>query len=61
MRSQEKRFAPFSRESRVAFLKRLRRTGTRLHSAFINNNLKDMKVRCQRMVAAGGGHSEEGR
>ena len=61
MRSQVKRFAPSSRESRVAFLKRLRRPATRLPSAFINNNLKDMTVRCQRTVAAGGGHIEKGR
>ena len=61
MRSQVKRFAPSSRESRFAFLKRLRRPATRLPTAFINNYLKDMTVRCQRMVAAGGGHIEEGR
>ena len=61
MRAQGKRFAPSFRESRVAFLKRLRRTATRLRSSFINNSLENMKVRCQRLVAARGGHIEEGR
>jgi len=61
MRAQEKGFAPSFRESLVAFLKRLRRTATRLPSSFINNSLKNMNVRCQRLVAARGGHIEEGR
>ena len=61
MRSQEKRFTPSFRESRVAFLRRLRRTAMRLPSLFINNNIKNMKIRCQRLVAAEGGHIEEGR
>ena len=60
MRSQEKRFLPSFRESRVAFLKRLRRTAMRLPAAFINSSLKNMKVRCQRLAAAKGGHFEEG-
>ena len=60
MRAQEKRFLPSFRESRVAFLKPLRRTAMRLLSPFINNNLKNMKVRCQRLGAAKRGHFEEG-
>ena len=60
MRAQEKRFLLSFRESRVAFLKRLRRTAMRLPSPFINNNLKNMKVRWQRLGAAQGGHFEEG-
>ena len=61
MRSQEKRFARSFSESRAAFLRRLRRTATRLTSVFINNTIKNMKIRCQRLVAARGGHIEEGR
>ena len=60
MRAQEKRFLPSFRESRVAFLKPLRRTAMRLLSPFINNNLKNMKVCSQRLGAAKGGHFEEG-
>ena len=60
MRRQEKRFAPSFRESRGAFLKRLRRTAMRLPSSFVNASIKNMKVRCQRLAAAGGGHFEEG-
>ena len=60
MRAQEKRFSPSFRESRPAFLKRLRRTALRLPSSFVNDSLTNMKVRCQRLVAAKGGHIEEG-
>ena len=60
MRAQEKRFLPSFREARVAFLKRLRRTAMRLPSSFINRSLKNMKIRCQRLAAAKGGHFEEG-
>ena len=61
MRAQEKRFSPSFRESRPAFLKRLRRTALRLPSSFVNDSLTNMKIRCQRLVAAEGGHIEEGR
>ena len=61
MRRQEKHFAPDFRESRTCFLKRLRRTAMRLPSSFINASSMNMKVRCQRLVAAQGGHFEEGR
>lgn len=60
MRHQEKRFAPSFRESRKAFLTRLRRTAMRLPPSFISPSLKNMKVRCQRLEAAEGGHFEEG-
>ena len=60
MRCQEKRFAPSFRESRKAFLQRCRRTAIRLPSSFINSSLKSMKIRCQRLAAARGGHFEEG-
>ena len=61
MRRQEKHFAPDIRECRTCFLKRLRRTAMRLPSSFINASSMNMKVRCQRLVAAQGGHFEEGR
>ena len=60
MRRQEKSFAPSFRESRAAFKSRLRRTAKRLPSWFINNSMKNMKVRCERLKAAEGGHFEEG-
>ena len=30
-------------------------------SSFVNDSLMNMKIRCQRLVAAEGGHIEEGR
>ena len=60
VRAQEKRFAPALREPCFAFLKRLRRTALRLLCSFINSSLKNMRIRCQRLAAAKGGHFEEG-
>ena len=60
MRNQEKRFRPDYRESRKCFLARLRRTALRLPASFINKSILNMKVRCQRLLAAEGGHIEEG-
>ena len=60
IRAQEKRFPPTFRESCSAFLKRLRRTALRLLCSFINSNLKNMGIRCQRLAATKGGHFEEG-
>ena len=56
MRAQEKCFQPAFRESRLAFLKRLRRTALRLLCSFINSSLKNIRIRCQRLAAAKGGH-----
>ena len=60
MRRQEKWFALFSREARKAFLARLRRTALRLPSTFINPRISNMQDRCKRLLAAVGGHIEEG-
>ena len=60
VRAQEKRFPPAFREPCLAFLKRLRRTALRLLCSFINSSLKNMRIRCQRLAAAKGGHFEEG-
>ena len=60
MREQEKKFPASKRESRVAFLNRLRRTALRLTTEQVSNAVGDMKRRCARLLAAGGGHIEEG-
>ena len=60
MRAQEKKFAEGKRETRHAFLRRLRRTALSLPSSVIQAAVGDMKRRCERLVAAGGGHIEEG-
>ena len=60
MCAQEKRFPPVFRESCPALLKRLRRTALRLLCSFINPSLNNMRIRCQRLAAAKGGHFEEG-
>ena len=61
MRRQEKRLRPSFRESRVAFMRRLRRTALRLPATFINSSMRKMKVHCERLRDAEGGHFEEGR
>ena len=61
MRRQEKRFALSFRESRAAFMKRLRATAMRLPSAFIKTSVKSMKKRCGRLEEEEeGGHFQEG-
>ena len=60
MRARGGRFPPAFRESRPAFLKRLHRTALRLPCSFISSSLKNMRIRCQRLAAAKGGHFEEG-
>ena len=60
MRMQEKRMPPSKRESRVDFLRRLKRTALRLPSAFSDASMKQMRKRCQRLRDAKGGHFEEG-
>ena len=60
MRIQEQKFPAGKRESRAAFLARLRRTALRLPPAQIAAAVGDMKRRCTRLVAAAGFHIEEG-
>ena len=60
MRAQESRWHHGKKESREQYLVRLRRTAMRLPPKFINSFVMNMKVRCQRMYMAKGGHFEEG-
>ncbi len=60
MRTQEQKFPAGKRESRRAFLARMRRTALGLPNAQVAASVGDMKRRCIRLVAAGGGNIEEG-
>lgn len=60
MRRQEKQWPSSKRESRAQYLARLRRTAMRLPASFIDRSIEDMRRRCQRLYAAGGGYFEEG-
>lgn len=60
MRRQEQRWAAQRKETRAAYLARLRRTALRLPKTFIENSIGNMKVRCRRLSAARGRHFEEG-
>ena len=60
MRRQEQKFSSGKRESRADFMERLRRTALRLPARFINESIMGMRLRCQRLLAAKGGHIEEG-
>ena len=60
MRRQEQKFSPGKRESPADFMERLRRTALRLPARFINESIMGMRLRCQRLLAAKGGHIEEG-
>ena len=60
MRQQEKRFPKSKRETRAAFIDRLRRTAKGLPSSFINKATGNMKERCERLIQAKGHHFEEG-
>ena len=60
MRRQEKKYPHTKRETRSAFLARLRRTALRLPSSAVIAAIGDMKKRCSRLKAAKGGHIEEG-
>ena len=60
MRQQEQKFAPEKRETRPAFLARMRRTAFALPPDVVASAVADMKRRCARLVAAKGGNIEEG-
>ncbi len=60
MRAQEQKFASTKRETRHAYLKRLRRTALSLPAAVVSAAVGDMKRRCARLIAAEGGNIEEG-
>lgn len=60
MRRQEAKWPKAKRETRAEFAARLRRTATRLPTAFIKASMGDMRRRCKRVLAAKGGFIEEG-
>ena len=60
MRQNERRWNANKKETRGAYLKRLRRTALRLPKTFIDKSISNMKVRCQRLLGAHGRHFEEG-
>ena len=60
MRLQERKFPAGKRESRKAFLARLRRAALALPTATLEAAIGGMKQRCARLEAALGGNIEEG-
>ena len=60
MRRQERRWPVGKKETRAAYLKRLRLIALRLPKVCINKSISNMRVRCKRLPAARGRHFEEG-
>ena len=60
MRKQEANWEFSRRETRKAYLARLRRTAMRLPADFLKRSIEDMRRRCLRLEAAGGKHFHEG-
>ena len=60
MHRLEKKYPHTKRETRAAFLARLRRAALSLPSSVVTAAVGDMKKRCARLKAAKGGHIEEG-
>jgi len=60
MRAQERNFPKSKKETRGAFLDRLRRTALGLPREVVANCVKDLRRRCGRLLTAKGGHFEEG-
>ena len=60
MREQERTFPKTKRETRQAFLRRLRRTAMSIPVGEVTAAVGDMQRRCSRLQAAKGGHIEEG-
>ncbi|CAK0805808.1 unnamed protein product [Prorocentrum cordatum] len=59
LRGQGAKFPPSKRESRAAFIRRLKRTITRVPSATFEPLVKSMKRRCTALLAAKGADIEE--
>ena len=59
MRKQERRFPRSKRETRAAYIARLRRAALSLPSSTISKAIGDMKRRCELVYQAKGGHFEE--
>ena len=60
MRKQEVNWCTARRETRKAYLARLRRTAMRLPADFIKRSIENMRTRCLRLKAVGGNHFHEG-
>jgi len=60
MRQQELKWKNTRRETRDEYLRRLRRTATRLPKSFTEDSFADMARLCKRLHAAKDGHFEEG-
>jgi len=60
MRKQESSWAASKKETRAAYLRRLRRTAMNLPSTFINKALGNLQHRCAKLLEARGGHFAEG-
>ena len=60
MREQEGSWPTSKNESKEEFLKRLRRTVLATSPSTVRAAVGDMKRRCARLLAAGGGNIEEG-
>jgi len=60
MRKAEQSFPAHKKESRKEFLSRLRSTALKIPTSLVRASVQDMRSRCKRMLAAEGGHIEEG-
>ena len=60
MRRQERQWVNGKRESREAYLKRLKSTAMRLPKVFADKGIDDIRRRCQLLYEAKGQHFEEG-
>ncbi len=60
MRKQEKNWPKSKRETRAAYLARLRRTAMSLPSDYIEKVIGNLQKRCTKLVNAKGGHFIEG-
>jgi hypothetical protein len=60
MRQTEQSWGAARRETRAEYLKRLRRTAMKIPRALIDKAIGDLRRRCQLLIAAEGGHFEEG-
>lgn len=58
MRRQESKWRGNKKESRKAYLERLRRTALRLPPSVVRKSVRSLKRRCQQVYDAEGGHIE---
>ena len=60
MRRQEQKFPKSKRETRNAYIARLRRATVSLPRSVVRRSIGNMKWRCEKIFQAKGGHIEEG-